>query len=124
MSNIASKKQAVELIRRAVAAGWTREVTAQRLGVPGARPFSVLVCLSKTVEMHRGAVIRYAHVFVSFRNTDRRFGRMTVSINTRMDYDRKGKGSRGLWSANYAIADLKKEEASEYAVKPSTPAVQ
>lgn len=105
MKNAAIKRQAVELIRRAVADGWTR--TVEKL-VIGSSRLSVTVFLEKTIKYANGYTKEGGMILVSFRfgYRGRHFrGRDSVSIRTRAHYEATFKA--GLRNANYVLKQVR-----------------
>jgi len=97
MQNKASKKEAVEVIRRAVCDGWTRKINAFRYEN---KPWYLQVSLTKQVDFSNDICNLYSHIIVSFRKTPRRG--WVNSIATRNG----SKTFRGLWDANYALKQM------------------
>ena len=98
----------MKLISRALAAGWTREVSISSNTKPGEKPFHTSVTLSRTLFYGNGGMAGYANIYISFKNgcySTRR----SVKVRSICDYA-IGKTARGLFSANHQIDRLERTE--------------
>jgi hypothetical protein len=101
-NNQASREQAVALIRRAVADGWKREVSANTL--PGRlTPYVVHVSLSYLIP----EFFDHGMVIIAFRRAFESSHRKTRSSVAITSYRfSNGKARHGLWDANYTINEI------------------
>jgi hypothetical protein len=95
MKKVASKKDAVALIKRAVAAGFSREVEVLKICN---RRYAVMVSLHGVVA--KGMIHDWVNVQVTFRLSG---ARRSVVIASRPHYSIT---RRRLWDAEYVVSEL------------------
>lgn len=89
----------MELIKRALRDGWTREVQVQRVGT--SRPYGVMVSLTKTLFFANGYTNEHGFILLSFYRGYRSH-RWSVSLRTTCG----SKTCKGWWDANYALNSM------------------
>ena len=108
MKTAATKKQAVELIRRAMSLGFIRTVDASMR-------FSTSVKLEQRLNFANGYSVQASLIYISFRRPSSRKGaRWSVAMRTMTDYNHNSDTQLGLWHASYAVT----QHANELAQRP------